>query len=355
MNASVSSTECYTGGDDDSSCSAVDASAGILVRAYAGGDDDAGLGGGYYVGLRIWSGSVSIQPDSGCSGSSTVVSVADTITLKPDTSYNLGVAVDGDTLAVFVDGLYVTDYTMDSRCSGDRRTILFLSFDGAVGAARVLLCRHESSSSSSLRDDDGDDDGASRHSKDCRPCLRLTSNLTLDCVCAWTRAGVGLASCSSGSVALASEYAAASFESMDVFDATLSVTSASLLFSDASATAESTTTAESIWIATSRDEVNTVSAKAEAMASEAQAEAAPEAQAEAAPEAQAEAAPEVQAKPASEAQAEAASEAQAEAASETLAPLAVHDALSPRAKGGALFSTSSRRRRAAATKARHQT
>jgi hypothetical protein len=151
---------------------------------------------------------------------------------------------------------------------------------------------------------------------------------------------------------------------MDVFDATLSVTPASLLFSDASPTAESTTTAESIWIATSRDEVNTVSAKAEAMASEAQAEAAPEAQAEAAPEAQAEAAPEaqaeaapeVQAKAASEAQAEAASEAQAEAASETLAPSAVHDALSPRAKGGALFSTSSRRRRAAATnEARHRT
>jgi hypothetical protein len=134
----VSSTECYTGGDDDSSCSAVDASAGILVRAYAGGDDDAGLGGGYYVGLRIWSGSVSIEPDSGCSGSATEVSVAGTITLKSDTSYNLGVAVDGDTLAVFVDGLYITDYTMAPRCSGGRRTIIFLSVDGAVGAAHVI-------------------------------------------------------------------------------------------------------------------------------------------------------------------------------------------------------------------------
>jgi len=262
----VSSKECYTGADDDSSCAAVDASAGILVRAYAGGDDDAGLGGGYYIGLRIWSGSVSIEPDSGCSGSATEVCVAGTITLKSDTSYNLGVAVDGDTLAVFVDGLYITYYTMAP-------------------------------------------------------------------------------SCSSGSVALASEYAAASFESMDVFDATLSVTSASLLVAavattavTASATAESTAAAESA--ATSRDDANAVSAKAEAMAPEAQAESAPKAQAGTAPEAQAKAAP--------EAQAEAASEAQA-GATPALAPLAVHDALSLLAEDDALSSSSFERRRAAAT------
>ena len=262
----MSSKECYTGADDGSSCAAVDASAGILVRAYAGGDGDAGLGGGYYIGLRIWSGSVSIEPDSGCSGSATEVSVAGTITLKSDTSYNLGVAVDGDTLAVFVDGLYITYYTMAP-------------------------------------------------------------------------------SCSSGSVALASEYAAASFESMDVFDATLSVTSASLLVAavattavTASATAESTAAAESA--ATSRDDANAVSAKAEAMASEAQAESAPKGQAGTASEAHA--------KAASEAQAEAASEAQA-GATPALAPLAVHDALSLLAEGDALPSSSFERRRAAVT------
>ena len=142
----MSSKECYTGGDDDSLCAANAASAGVLVRAYAGGDDDAGLGGGYYVGLRIWSGLVSIEPDSGCSGAATEVSVADTVTLKPDTSYTLGVAVDGDTLAVFVDGLYITDYTMDSRCGAwGRRATSFSSVDGAVGrggARFVLRCRH---------------------------------------------------------------------------------------------------------------------------------------------------------------------------------------------------------------------
>lgn len=198
---------------------------------------------------------------------------------------------------------------------------------------------------SPLRDYPGDDDGASRHSKDCRSCRRLTSSLTLDCVCAWTRDGAALASCSSGSVALASEYAAASFESMDVFDATLSVTSASLLVAavattavTASATAESTAAAESA--ATSRDDANAVLAKAEAMAPEAQAESAPKAQAGTAPEAQAKAAP--------EAQAEAASEAQA-GATPALAPLAVHDALSLLAEGDALPSSSFERRRAAAT------
>ena len=156
-------------------------------------------------------------------------------------------------------------------------------------------------------------------------------------MCAWTRDGAALASCSSGSVALASEYAAASFESMDVFDATLSVTSASLLVAavattavTASATAESTAAAESA--ATSRDGANAVSAKAEAMA--------PEAQAESAPKAQAGTAPEAQAKAASEAQA---------GATPALAPLAVHDALSLLAEGDALPSSSFERRRAAAT------
>ena len=71
---------------------------------------------GYYVGLRLWSGTMAIEPVGGCGGATSTQSVS-SVSLAPKTAYSLGIAVDGTTLAVFVNGVYTAGYTMSSDCS----------------------------------------------------------------------------------------------------------------------------------------------------------------------------------------------------------------------------------------------
>ena len=87
---------------------------------------------------------VSVEAVGGCGGEATLTAALDA--LAPATAFSLGVAVDGTTLAVFVNGAYVASYTMSSACASGSVALVssyataeftrLAVFDAAVSTSR---------------------------------------------------------------------------------------------------------------------------------------------------------------------------------------------------------------------------
>ena len=102
---------------------------GVVVRAADATDDDDGWGfsEGYTVTLSVASSELSIAPVSSSCGDTTTTADAG---VAYDTSYHLGLNVQNNRLTVYLDGTWMMDYAMESKCD---KGAIALSTSGADG------------------------------------------------------------------------------------------------------------------------------------------------------------------------------------------------------------------------------